>query len=282
MSSVKNKIRSPVLTVCVSCRETPALLDQNLKALRQQTLDKNKWDIALLLRGTPPPSLEKLLNTLGLSVCIFTQDRNRPIHELRNQAFQKITSSLLFFIDEDVILKNANHLQTLVNLHQQHPEWTVLGGGYLSSKECSFWGKAYNWISQLWMLKNPGFLPAGNLSVKTKHLEPSCEFRSPLKGGFGGEEIYFFNQIKALGLQSVQKTELDAFHLARHTLREFLSRALLHGQSRAFQNSKSSFYKSLLYFIRQPESFSIKLVSGLYLALVFIVSLLSKNPVQKA
>lgn len=281
MSSVKNKIRSPVLTVCVSCREKSALLKQNLKALRKQTLDKNKWDIALLFRGTPPPSLKKLLNALGLSVYIFTQDRNHPIHELRNQVFQKITSPLLFFIDEDVILKNTNHLQTLLDLHQQHPEWTVLGGGYLSSTECSFWGKAYNWISQLWMLKNPGFLPAGNLSVKIKHLKPSCEFKSPLKGGFGGEEIYFLNQIKALGLQSVRQTELDAFHLARHTLREFLSRALLHGQSRAFQNSKSSFYKSFLYFIRQPESFSIKLAGGLYLTLVFIVSLINRNSTQK-
>ena len=256
-------------------------MEQNLKALSQQTLDKNLWDIALLFRADPPPFLNKLLDTLGLSVHIFTQDQSHPIHELRNQAFQKITSPLLFFIDEDVILNNTSHLQTLVNLHQQHPEWTILGGGYLSSAECSFWGKAYNWISLLWMLKNSGFLPAGNLSVKTKHLGPSCEFKSPLKGGFGGEEIYFLNQIKALGLQSIRKMELDTLHLARHTLREFVSRALLHGQSRTFQNSKSSLYKSLLYFIKQPESFSVKIASGFYLTLVSIVSLINRTPAKK-
>ena len=252
-------------------------MEQNLKALSQQTLDKNLWDIALLFREDPPPVLNRLLDTLGLSAHIFTQERSHPIHELRNQALQKITSPLLFFIDEDVILNNTSHLQTLVNLHQQHPEWTVLGGGYISSAECSFWGKAYNWIALLWMLKNPGFLPAGNLSVKTKHLEPSCEFKSPLKGGFGGEEVYFLNQIKDLGLQSIRKMELDTLHLARHTLRDFLSRALLHGQSRALQNSKSSLYKSLLYFIRQPESFSVKAIGVCYLIIVQIVSFLYKK-----
>ncbi|MCY4512468.1 MAG: glycosyltransferase [Bdellovibrionales bacterium] len=281
MSSSKNKPPALFLTVCISCREKADLLEQNLKALSRQTLSKNLWNIALLFRETSPTFLNKLLNDLELSAQIFIQPKNQPIHELRNQAFQKINSPLLFFIDEDVILNNTDHLRTLVHLHEQHPKWTVLGGGYVSSTECSFWGRTYNWISRIWMGENPGFMPAGNLSVKTQQLKPSCRFKSPLKKGFGGEEIYFFNQIKSLDLYSVQKTELDALHLARHSFREFLSRAVLHGQSRAFQKSRRSFYKSLLYFIKQPESFSVKTAGGLYMLFVRVTSSIYKNPRQK-
>lgn len=260
------------LTVCISCRGKADLLEQNLKALGRQTLNKNIWDIALFFRGASPTFLNKLLNELGLSAKIFTQPQDHPIHELRNQAFQKISSPLLFFIDEDVILNNKDHLQTLIRLHEQRPEWTVLGGGYVSSVECSFWGRTYNWISRIWMRKNPEFMPAGNLSVKTQQLKPSCRFKSPLKKGFGGEELYFFKQIKISGLRSARKKELDALHLARHTFGEFLSRAILHGQSRAFQKPGGSFYQSLLYFFKQPEAFSIKIAGGFYMLLVAIIS----------
>ena len=272
MSSLKNK-NSPIpLTVCISCRGKADLLKQNLTALSRQTLDKNIWNMALLFRGASPKFLNKLLNELELSGQIFTQPQNHPIHELRNLAFQKINSPILFFIDEDVILKNKDHLQTLMRLHEQHSEWTVLGGGYVSSKECSFWGRTYNWISQLWMWENPDFMPAGNLSVKTQQLKPSCRFKSPLKKGFGGEEVYFFKQLKISGLRSVKKKELDALHLARHTFWDFLSRSILHGKSRAFQKTKKSFYTSLLYFFKQPESLSVKIAGGVYMFLVRVTS----------
>ena len=122
------------------------------------------------------------------------------------------------------------------------------------------------------MRKNPEFMPAGNLSVKTEQLKPSCRFKSPLKKGFGGEELYFFKQIKTSGLRSAQKKELDTLHLARHSFGAFLSRAILHGQSRAFQKSRGSFYRSFLYFFKQPESFSIKITGGLYMFLVRVIS----------
>ena len=274
---MKNSESSVFVTVCVSCGEESELLEQNLKALSRQNLDKSLWEMALFFRGEKAPFfVKKLLSDLELTAKIFIQARSYPIHDLRNQAFQQITSPVLFFIDEDVILKNPDHLGALVRLHKQHPETTVLGGGYLSPAECSFWGRAYNWVSRLWMEVNPGVLPAGNLSVKTRHLEPACRFKSLLKGGFGGEEIYFLNQIKLLGRQSLRKTELDAPHLARHTFARFLSRAILHGRNRAFQSSKGSFRKSVFCFIKQPESFSVKIVGGFYLSIVWVVSLVYK------
>lgn len=273
---MKDLKSSVYLTVCVSCRESPVLLEENLTALNRQTLDKTWWDIVLLQRGESSPVLKKLLNSQGLTAKILTQAPNRPVHDLRNQALQKIKSSVLFFIDEDVILKNTRHLEILMGFHKQNPDWTVLGGGYLSSEECSFWGRAYNWVARLWMLKNPGLIPAGNLSVKTGPLKPSCRFKSPLKGGFGGEEVFFLNQVRDLGLRSVQKTELDALHLARHTLKDFLSRAILHGQSRAFQNPTDSSYKSAVSFIRQPESFFVKVAGLFYLILVRLTAVLCK------
>ena len=266
-----------VLTVCVSCGRRPDLLKKNLQALDRQTLDKNLWNLALLFQ---PPSAPVSLKVFSLSpeltVKTLIPPRKLPVDELRNLAFQEIKSPILFFIDEDVILKNTDHLKTLVHLHKQEPEGTVLGGGYLSPPECSFYGRVYNWISRVWMLENPGFVPAGNLSVKTSHLDFSCRFKSPLQKGFGGEEIYFLNQIRRLGLRSFRKTELDAFHTARHTLKEFLGRAVLHGQSRAFQEPSVSFFKSVACFMKCPASPPVKTVGFFYLCLVRFTALLYK------
>ena len=196
---MKDQKSAVLLTVCVSCGKRPNLLKENLKALDRQTLDKNLWSLALLFQPPPPPaaaspssvSLKDFALSPELTVKILIPDRRLPVDELRNQAFREIKSPILFFIDEDVILKNADHLKILVQLHEREPEATVLGGGYLSSPECSFYGGVYNWISRVWMLKNPGFVPAGNLSVKTSRLDSSCRFKSPLPEGFGGEEGLF-------------------------------------------------------------------------------------------
>ena len=272
---MKGQKPAPVLTVCVSCGKRPGLLKKNLKALDRQTLDKNLWSLVLLSQPASF-SLKDFSLSPELTVKTFIPHRQLPVDELRNLAFQKIKSPILFFIDEDVILENTNHLKTLVQLHKQESEGTVLGGGYLSSPECSFYGRVYNWISRVWMLENPGFVPAGNLSVKTSRLDFSCRFKSPLRQGFGGEEVYFLNQIRRLGLRSLQKAELDASHTARHTLKEFLGRAVLHGQSRAFQESSVSFFKSVACFMRCPASFPVKIVGFFYLCLVRLTALLYK------
>lgn len=272
MNPFSNK---PSLTVCIACKGIPDLLKANLTALNCQTLDKKHWEIVILINTKEHLQLvEKFLKSLRLKANFFVRFQKNNLQELRNLALVRVQTPLLFFIDEDVILKNPNHLKVLIRLHKRHPEETLLGGGYLSSKECSFFGQAYNWISRLWMKENPGLIPAGNLSLKTSLLNPECRFKSPLPTGFGGEEIHFFNQVIASGGKALWIKELNVPHEARHNLRDFIERAIIHGKSRrAFFSSKKTFLKSFKRFLTQPGSLKVKIPAFFYLSLVQLTSL---------
>ena len=96
----------------------------------------------------------------------------------------------------------------------------------------SFWGRAYNETTRLWTLFHPELSPAGNLSCKKALLNPAARFKS-FGGFFGGEELHFFHQVKKTGGRCLRAEILDAPHCARHSFRDFVSRALCHGQARA-------------------------------------------------
>ena len=272
MNSFSN---NPLLTVCIACKGIPDLLKANLSALNSQTLDKKQWEIVILTNTKGHLQLaEKFLKSLHLKAKFFARFQKNNLQELRNLALVRAQTPLLFFIDEDVILKNPNHLKTLIQLHKRHPEETLLGGGYLSPEECSFFGRAYNWISRLWMEENPGLIPAGNLSLKISLLSPECRFKSPLPTGFGGEEIHFFNQVIASGGKALWIKELNVPHEARHSLRDFIERAIIHGKSRrALSSSQKTLLKSFKRFLTQPGSLKVKIPAFFYLSLVQLTAL---------
>lgn len=265
--------KNPCLTICISCKGISSILNESLIALEKQELDKKKWKVILLVNDNKQLlSVEQAIKSISFSVEVLSCFYKNSLQGLRNKMLDQIKTPLLFFIDEDVILQNKNHLENLIRFHIGRSEMSALGGGYLSGKGCSFWGQTYNWISRLWMLENPGFSPAGNLSVKTNFLNLKCRFKSPLDKGFGGEEIYFFKKMRQFGEKYLWEKELDAFHKARHTFKSFLKRAFAHGKSQAFFPPKNNFYKSMIRFIRQPGSFSIKTTALFYLLVVRAVS----------
>ena len=270
--------QNPCLTVCISCKGISPVLNENLKALEKQELDKKKWKVILLVNSKEQLlSVEQEIKSLSFFIEVLSNFHQNSLQELRNRMLDQSSTPLVLFIDEDVILQNKNHLENLIHFHTLHSDVSVLGGGYLSGKGCSFWGQTYNWISVLWMLENPGFSPAGNLSVKTKSLNPECRFESPLPKGFGGEEIYFFKKMQQLGERYLSKKELDTFHRAQHTFKNFLKRAFVHGKSQAFFPPTNNFYHSIIRFIKQPGSFSIKTTALFYLLFVRTVSFFYKN-----
>ena len=267
------KDHAPCLTVCIACKGIPSVLKENLMALEKQTLNKSQWKVILLVPQKKQLSfVEQVLNSFSFQIEISSCFYKNSLQELRNRMLDHVKTPFLLFIDEDVILKNSDHLKNLLHLHDLYSEVSVLGGGYLSGEGCSFWGRVYNWISRLWMLKNPGFSPAGNLSVKMNLLELKCRFKSPLPDGFGGEEIYFFNQVHNSEKKYIWEKKLDTFHKASHTFNVFFKRAIIHGQSQSVFPYEGNFYDSAFLFIKQPGSLSIKTAALFYLILVTVVS----------
>ena len=265
-NSLIHKPTSPLLTLVVSCKGVERILSQHLKCLNRQNLKQELWQAVFLFREDSvfQPAVSLIRQSFPSSQIFFLKAK-QPIYEMRNLAFDRVKSPYLYFIDEDVILQDSQHLSRLLDLHKKRPGLAVLGGSYLNHPESAFFGVCYNWLVNLWVKAHKtencqDLIPAGNLSVKRQEVS-QARFYSP--HGFGSEEIYFFKFLHKRGLKSCAEPVLDAPHLARHSFKDFIQRAWLHGKS---QPQKSSADKSL--FFKEPAGFLVKIMGLFYLLVV--------------
>ena len=265
-----------VLWLALSCKGVAEILIKNLEALSRQNLDPKLWEPVFLFKEEQKDCLNLIGSYFPFSPVLFLP-KGKPSYEMRNLALEALPSgpaqkSLIYFIDEDVILSDKEHLSRLIALHQKNPSVTALGGVYLNHPDSSFWGRSYNWITWLWAKNQKGFMPAGNLSVKMKKAF-RARFYSPRFFGWGGEEAYFLKSLQQEGHKTGLEYQLNAEHLASHSLKDFIKRAWVHGASLAFEkrdkNSKSLFFK-------EPAPFLIKLSAFFYLVLVRLSRLFYK------
>ncbi len=262
---------TPSLSVILSCKGEIDILTENLQALDQQDLNKNLWNLVFIMfenQFKKILSIDKLKLFPHYEYLILSQ--KKPIYELRNKALENIKSPILYFIDEDTILNHKNQLSQIVKLHNTYPNTTVIGGSYTNHPNCSLWGRSYNWIASLWMTVHPYYLPAGNLSLKNKKFK--SRFYSPQPEGFGGEEVYFLEQLKKENLKILQIKDIDIFHLAKHSMKEFYSRVFCHAYSLAFQKNRKSHWQLFKLFFNQRGTFLIKTISLSYLLGVKLLS----------
>ena len=284
MNSIKNKksksinkFSQPLLSVLVSCKGLERTLSCQLKALKSQNLNPELWKPVFLFKRDlaeekNKPAISLIKRFFPFSLILFLEE-NQPLYEKRNMAFKYLNSLYLYFIDEDVILEDTSHLSRLITRHQESPDLAVLGGSYLNHPESTFWGSCYNWLVRLWVLAHrtenfQDLVPAGNLSIKN-HKKFHTRFYSP--HGFGAEELYFLRDLHKKGAQSYADNTLSAPHLARHSFKDFISRAWFHGKSLSQQRIGS---KSL--FFKEPAGFSIKIMGLFYLLLVRFSSIWSQ------
>ena len=256
----------PLLSVIVSCKAVKKILSQHLHFLHRQDLSQELWEAVFIFRECSDFQVAvSLIKEYFPSSQIFFLKAEQPLYEMRNLAFDRLDSPYLYFIDEDVILEKADHLSRLLKLHKKYPDLTVLGGAYLDHSDSTFFGCCYNWLVRLWVkahrTKNfQDLMPAGNLSVKgCKTFK--ARFYSPQ--GFGAEEIYFLRALHQEGGQSYLDESLNSPHLARHTFKDFVQRAWIHGKTRPQQKLSD---KSL--FFKEPAGFLMKITALFYLLLV--------------
>ena len=268
-----NKQPAPPLSVVVSCKGLDKILPLHLTALKKQDLNHNLWQAVFIFQtdtseNASSSSLKTVISLIKqyfpLSQILFLK-KEQSLYEMRNLAFDRLDSSYLYFIDEDVILEDSHHLSRLMEHHQKYSELTVLGGAYLSDPRSTFWGDCYNWLVRLWVKAHrtanyQDMAPAGNLSVKN-HKKFQARFYSP--SGFGAEEIYFLRDLHKEGLMSYADSALDAPHLAQHSFKNFVQRAWIHGRNRPQKKLGAK-----ILFFKEPAGFLVKITGLFYLLLV--------------
>lgn len=272
MNRIENKNnlsmqKEPVLlSVVISCKACKEILEKNLKALKLQSLDPKLYQLIFVFKEKQQYSDCILLikNYFPVHKVLFLS-KGQAIFEMRNLVLDDCHSSYIYFIDEDVILDDPEHLARLLELHNKFPDFTVIGGGYEDHLDNNFLGRSYNWTVRLWMKKHKGFVPAGNLSIKTNKTF-KARFYSPNPFGFGGEEVYFLQALQKEGHQLFSDETLAVKHLVHRNLKDFIKRAWFHGASLTFQQKTKN--SSFFLFLKEPGAILIKISALFYLLLV--------------
>ena len=262
------------ISLAIFCKGLPVVLKLQLQALKKQSLSPDFWEVAFIFRTEPHFEIKKQIQQVFPTAVILVSPLHQTVSEIRNLAFKELQSPIIYFLDEDVILDKSKHLETVLSLHSKHSSLTAIGGAYLDHPSSSFFGKIYNWIVRIWMIKHysssqQDFLPAGNFSIKS-HPKFSARFYSPNVSGFGAEELFFFKSLHEEGLLSSWMTELDTNHLARHSFKDFVQRAWLQGRALARKDRFSR--RNVKIFIKEPAPLLYKVFALFYLFLVRLSS----------
>lgn|GEM_PF-2995834 len=197
-------------------------------------------------------SLKNRLAQQSLPFHLKVIESDRCPHRLCE--IEKIDSDFILFLDQDVILQSPDTLSHIQFLLTQAQQPCLLTGLYLSTNQLNYLQKAYNWLTNQWILLNSvpheNFLSLQNAAggiwaIKKSNFISLDEWIEPLD--WGGEDTRAIRFLKKNGVQILHHPQLDVFHASARSFRTFLKRAFIQGQSRERWNLKS---KRQAYFFQ--------------------------------
>lgn len=168
----------------------------------------------------------------------------------RNKGFTHSQGKWVYFLDQDIRfpdLKPHQAMERLNFLDGQQDETWIVAGPYLDAPGIGYWGRSYNWFSNLWLIHGfgNGRALAGNLVLRRE---------IPLKKPFnddlieGGEESELCSNAFALGGKAIYAGLMAMEHKndasVMHCWRRF----------RSHMKAKNKIDKS---FSRTPISYSV-------------------------
>lgn len=149
------------------------------------------------------------------------------VNQARNLGIEFANTDLLFFWDDDCVLQNEFLLENYINLFDQYPELSALGGYYLPPLESSFLQTIYifqqnNWLNRGYNLRDNSheYLVGGNFSIRKNNIK-NIRFDSSII--FGGSESKFFLDLRQQGLKLRLDEKLSVVHYClKYTRDSFL------------------------------------------------------------
>ena len=141
------------------------------------------------------------------------------VNKARNMGIRFAGGDILYFLDDDCLLPNKHHLQSLILEHKQNPSAIGIGGGYKSMEFLYGSEKFYHEHSQKWIedfvssQKETSQLVGGNASYKRGVFDKGFYF-DPLII-FGGSEESFNQSLKKESYTLLYSEKLWVFHLIK-------------------------------------------------------------------
>lgn len=236
--------------------------------------------------------LRSLSNIQGPIQIALTQDVEVPIElqsitfktcysnapSARNALWKKTLTPLALFLDEDCEIFDSNYFEKINNaIRSRDCERIALGGNYQSAKQQNFLQKAYNFVTQLWTLRNTEstILFLGGHFVLYQKSGP----KSPLfneDSSFGGEEFSLLRNLRSQNFTMQWLPQLIVNHYPSASWLHFFARAKQHANGPSHPEKLNKIYfKKLLKLFHQAD-FSTLSFSLFYLFLVYLNRLFFK------
>ena len=156
------------------------------------------------------------------------------VNKARNMGIRFAGGDILYFLDDDCLLSNKNHLQNLVLEHKKHPLAMGIGGAYKALESLYGLEKFYHEHSEKWVKEFVSSkksvssqLIGGNASYKREVFDKGFYF-DPLIV-FGGSEEGFNQSLKEEGWILLYSEKLWVFHVVQLNWLSFIRKSFKQG-----------------------------------------------------
>ncbi|MCB0366122.1 MAG: glycosyltransferase family 2 protein [Bdellovibrionales bacterium] len=205
-----------------------------LRSIELQTIKKSDLEVLVVFNLADAKLKTEIHERFrkGLNCTVLVSGKlgvNYARHMGGNHALGKV----LVYLDDDCRLSDPHYLETVIQLHKQHPVAAAIGGPYSLPAGAGPIEKVYHQISLSW-LENSVFdapwtrnLVGGNVSYKRFVFDRGLNFNSKIR--FGGAETDFHMRLQKHGLRLLYSPALQVEHWLEMTRFQFIRKAFLQG-----------------------------------------------------
>jgi glycosyltransferase involved in cell wall biosynthesis len=219
----------------------------------------------------PEPGLSQMLESLLAKDRLFLDCVGaRGVNRARNLGVRNSRGDLLLFLDDDCQIPHADFLRELSWAFRQRPDFSALGGPYVSPPSSSWMVRGYNAMATAWIRLHarsagPDLFSTGSLLGGNACYRRDLFFKSGLSFDenfiSGGDESEFNLRLTRLGYRLGFSERLSVIHRAADGWRPLFYRAIRQGRARTVLPSAAPIFRlaTALAFLRmirgEPSAF---------------------------
>jgi glycosyltransferase involved in cell wall biosynthesis len=199
----------------------------------------------LVIGNLHDPDLEKLTltfeNNSPFSIKYFYAGRI-GVNSARNIGIQKSQAQKIYFLDDDVVIRNPQHIKNLYALSIDYPDVAAIGGSYLLAGNNNLIDSVYHAICTSWLKEgnqkngtNRFHLVGGNTLYNRELLENRLRFNEQIT--FGGSETELNLKLHVSGDRYFFSETLDIEHSTHLNIYSLVKKAVRQGMGRCFHET---------------------------------------------
>lgn len=229
------------LTVVIPTHKRNHNVSHLLDSLLKQELSDLLVEV-LVIGNLYDPHLEKVVLAYGqkshFSMKYFFAGRI-GVNSARNKGIEKAESLKIYFLDDDVLIRNPQHLSILYNLSNTHPNIAAIGGSYKLPEKTRLIDTIYHAICTSWLKegnqedgKNRFHLVGGNTLYNKELLQNRLHFNEQIT--FGGSETELNLKLHKACDRYLFNESLDIEHSTHLNIISLIKKAIRQGMGRCF------------------------------------------------